>query len=137
MGGINKPQPGEANLRQLWCSRASPLPQLLPIDAPNGPGELGRAEEACSGRVTYTQAGATQERGLPLSSGFLLQSQVPEEWLVAATGSACPQAVRSLSTVSPEAHLCRGLCNGNSREPCRVRFQLALEAAKLGSEDLD
>lgn len=50
---------------------------------------------------------------------------------------ACPQAMRSLPTVLPEAPLCQGHCSGNSREPCRVRLQLVLEAAKLGSEDLD
>lgn len=57
-------------------------------------------------------------------------AQAPDEQLVSLLGpvsSAC-QAI----TVSEE-HVRLGLCNRNSREPWRG----CLEAAKLGSEDLD
>lgn len=87
------------------------------------------------GWVTDAQVRAAQDLGLPLSSAPSCRARSPKS-------GRCPsQAPRGLSWEvaghhSPEAHLCRD-CDGNRREPCRVRLRSTLEAAKLGSEDLD
>lgn len=89
-----------------------------------------------SGGWVRTDDGGQHKAWLASQLSPLLYSPVPEVWLVSITGSAWPQP-RGHWPPFPQSSPLQRLCDGNHREPCRVRLRSTLEAAKLGSEDLD
>ena len=120
LAGVNKTWLGGATGRQF--GRNSGSPRLVYLTASGG---WVRADD-----------GGRHKAWLASQLSPLLHSPGPEEWLVSITGSMRPQP-RGHWPPFPQSSPLQRLCDGNHREPCRVRLRSTLEAAKLGSEDLD